>query len=1415
VPPLTYLLPDGTIPVLVSADTPDLMHDEAAALLSYATDHPEVAPKAIADMLFRTRIARRHRALAMVANRDELLGVLRAVLDGREHPSLIRTDAAAAAHRLAYVFPGQGVQRPGMGRLFYDSIPTFRAEVDRCAEAFATRLGESPLDYLLDEHLSAEDNAGTVQPALFTQMAGLAAMWRSFGIAPYTTIGHSQGEIAAAYVSGMITLADAVSVVGIRARAADEFGSGDYAVAVVAADRDTCEDLLARCPGWAQLSVINSPSMVGISGDRATVQDIVDTLGERGTFARVIRVQYPAHTSLINGLADKVRAATQRDLQNPKFLETDIGCLGTTLGGPITQDLAVDQYWFWNLRNTVRFDKAIAAALPLGIDTFVELAEHPTLQLAIEENLAAMPEEDERATMVVGTSTRTATDLGEFTRNLALLAVHDLDYPWECLGAEPDGPTPLPLLDFPNTRMNETRLWQRYRPVLPQTPTATSIAAAAEPAPESVAETTPARLFVEEWVRLSQRSLVPPRAIGIVDHMGACAELATALCLAAADVGATAHLISDESSRIRNDFNTLAILLPQSPKLDDCAAAAEVASFFSNRTWWPGLTDAITDCWLVTVGGEAVVADDAPPDLVHAAASAGFRSIGAQHLGIAFRHLDLLAAPTTSESANAILTALHTSEESELAFRNGGLYAKRLAEGATSVADYNEKPLEHVLITGGTGHLGLEFCDHFAHRARQITLLSRSGETAAATDRLRQIRSATPTQILVTKCDIGDRAAVSQLAEQCQDAPADLIIHSAMDYSDIELEDITPEKVEKALRAKVVGIWQIMEAFPRADGCRVILCSSTAATIGGRGQVVYAAANRMLDAMAHRLRADGLDCVSVQWGQWTVHLDLGASGRAKLAGTGIVPMSPADALALGMSRLGGNAIVAAVDLARARSALAILGYGPLVSKLTSPVVATRPLVQETNLSQRFIKLLAAAIGVDNPDAIDTTVPMVAIGLDSLQALEFRRRVKVEFKHDLNVADILGGASVADVLAQLGSQSQGSRQRSPGLVAAAERKALVEPSDVFQRAQQVADEVIPSTMDMDRLRSARADLDLVGMRAMMNTLYPALSDKAAHTAENIATQLEFTPRHQWLLKRWLGVLTAHGHLDLDPDGGYRLLHPVPDPRYADFFSLSADLGYPRSLTVFMQSCNEHLTELAQDRIRVQELLFEDGEMVTAVAGYRDNVIGQYLNRVAREIIADFVAVLKHDRSPVRILELGAGTGATTDDVIAGLYGMPVDYHFTDVSKFFLRAAQERFAEYPQIRYGILDLNTDLRQHSRYDIVLATNVLHNALHIGQTLRQLQEIINPGGAIVFIETCKANYQLLTSMKFLMSPNPGQQHPGQSDIRAGARIFLTEDEWLDQLSASGFAPLPVLPAADHPLRVLDQRIFAAVHKQ
>lgn len=998
----TYQLPDGTIPVVVTSDTAGLLRAEAAALRAYAATHPGATAQQIAGMLFRTRTPRPYRALVMVRGRGELLEALQAVADGTEHPAVVCSSDPATARRVGYVFPGQGGQRPGMGRHYYEQVPAYRDEVHRGLAEFREQFVESPADYLLHEDHPSPDSASVIQPALFVHMAGLAAMWRAVGIAPNVTIGHSQGEIAAAYVSGAITLADAVSIVGIRARAANEFVAGDYAMAVIAADRDNCDALLARCPGWAQLSVVNSPNMTAVSGDRAAVHAIVDTCTERGTFARIIGVRYPAHTSVINELGDKVKASLREHLQQSAFLDTEIACLGSTLGEPLTMDLPFAEYWFWNLRNTVRFDKAIAAAAaaPLGVDTYVELADHPVLLLAIDENLAALVD-GPAATVVVGTSTRTATDLCEFTRNFARVAVQDLNYRWDVLRTESDGPTPLPLPDFPNALMNEVRLWLPFEEP------------GARPVRETLAVAPAAQLLVEQWLRLSQRKLVAPQAIGIIDHTGACAELATALCAAAVDIGATAQVIDAGCS----DLDTHVILLPPTPDLDGATAAAEAATFFADAKWWPGVTDQLTECWLITTGAEAVVADDTQLDLMHAAVSAGFRCLGTEYPRVRFRHLDLPAGPAT-DSAAGIVSALHCAEEPELALRAGALYVKRIVAGEAGAGESTAMP-EHVLILGGTGNLGLEFCDHFARRgARRITLVSRSGETEAVARRLRHIRS-TGVHVDVLSCDIGDTAAVSRLAQQLGYAPADLIIQAAMAHSDAELADITAERAHEALRAKAIGTSLILRSIPRTESCRVVLCSSVTATIGGRGQILYAAANRMLDAMAHRLRAEGLKCVAVQWGPWTT-LDLDPSGWAKLAVTGVLPMAPADAMAIGIEGLRRNAIVAAFDLDRVIPVLGSYGYGPLLSELSEPSALVQMPLLTGDVSQRLSGMLAQTIGVEDIGAINPDIPMVAIGLDSLQALELRRRVRAEFGYELDVIDLLGGATIADLLAKLGA-----------------------------------------------------------------------------------------------------------------------------------------------------------------------------------------------------------------------------------------------------------------------------------------------------------------------------------------------------------------------------------------------------------
>lgn len=917
-----------------------------------------------------------------------------------------------------------------MGRPFYDAFPSFRAEVDRCSELFDTQFGHSPLDYLLNDQRPTDDSASVIQPALFSQMAGLAALWRSVGVTPDATVGHSLGEIAAAYVSGIISLTDAVAVIGTRARIADDFPADDYAVAVIAADRDACEDLLARQSGWAELSVVNSPSMVGISGQQTTVHQILKRLSEDGVFARIVPMRFPAHTSMIASIGAEIRKALVDRLGVQEFAASEINCIGATLGTAITSDMPADQYWFWNLRNVVRFDRAIATATAAHIDTFVELAEHPTLQLAIRENLAMLGVE--RTACVVSTSNRNAKDLNEFTANLANLAVHDLNYNWDMLRSKVSEPIPLPLDNFPNVQNNNIPLWLPYRTTssgvsMPKQSTTT-------PSPDRQADDRGAeaypRLLHEAWTKVTRRSMMPPRSYSFIDGTGEAKAVVDALRDSAPNFGSSAQTVTEASRSGAGDGDTVVIVLSHSTQLDDREAADTVAQFFGNRTWWPELPSSVTGCWLVTVGGEQATADDVPSHPVHAAVAAGFRCMGTEYPGIAFRHLDLAPGIAHPDNADAILAVLQSAGESELALRADGLYAKRIVQiHEAGDGESNDVVPDHVVITGGTGKLGQEFCEHYARLgARQITLISRSGETDAVAGRLDTIRRNTDVTVRAIVCDITNDTAVAELAQQLREAPADLIIHAAVDYSDLPLAEVSAERFQRALRAKVGGIANILDIVPRTDSCRVVLCSSLTATIGGKGQLMYAAGNRMLDVLATRQRAAGLDCVSVQWGQWTTHLDLDDTGIAKLAAAGVHPMRPADALAVGMGLHTGNTLVGAFDLTQAREVLGVFGYGPLLSELvdiSTPVASTevtRPAaVAPENRPGHLVQLLAEVIGADRADSIDTAMPMVAMGLDSLQALEFRRRVQAELNFELPVQDLLGGASVDHVIEALTAQ----------------------------------------------------------------------------------------------------------------------------------------------------------------------------------------------------------------------------------------------------------------------------------------------------------------------------------------------------------------------------------------------------------
>jgi len=1012
----SYRLPDGSVPILLSSDNPDLLGAEAAAIADYLAGHPEVPPDRVAGMLFRTRSPRRHRALVMADAQTDVIAALRAVADGRPHPAVVRSERAATAQRVAYVFPGQGSQRPGMGAMLYEHSSAYRDAVDECDKVFHDLYGWSPRAYLLEADRQADDKALTVQPALFMQMIGVAAMWQAAGVAPGVTVGHSQGEIAAACVSGAQTLRDAVRIVTTRAQIVDDRKLSGYSMAVLGVDRDECEDLIARQADFVELSVINSRHIIAISGERDAVVGIVEALNGAGKFAKEIRVQYPAHTSYVSTARELLAATVGPEMDNHAFADTDIDCIGATMGDRIHSGLSIVDYWYLNLRNRVRFDLAIRKAADAGATTFLEISEHPTLMLAMQENLAEIS--GQREFQALGTSRRTAEDLREFTRNLATVAVHDANYRWEALREPGDGGVPaLPLLDFPNTQMSAKSLWAPFD----------YARAAHKPLADSGSDdsTVAPQRVVETWTRLPRRTMVPPRTFAVIDPAGANRDLEAAVRAAAPRQGAT---VVEPGSGTGPD--TVVVLVP--PSSAD-GPVHDVAEFLGARAWLDDL-DGIGDIWLVTSGGEQVVESDLP-DPFHAAVQAGFRCLAAEHVGVAFRHADLGAGVDATAAAKALLGAIHIAAEPELAVRDGGFYAKRLIlDDTAGDAPLRAEELREVVIVGGTGTLGLDFCAQFAAAgAGRITLVSRSGGTAAAGARIAEIGARYDTEVVVRRCDAGDAEALGALAAEYAASPATLIVHAAVDY-EAAAADPDPATIRAAAAAKSVVLHNLARIFPRTDDGRIVVCSSLSATLGGRGHMVYSAVNRMLDAQAAHYRAEGIRCSSVQWGLWRAVGADHAEALARISGTGLLPMDPVVATAAGFAPRTANVLVAAAQWGRIRDLFSVFGFAPLFSELpedepepappvavpaAEPVPAAEVAAVPRDVADSVRDALRVVMGLEPDEAVDGSVPLVALGLDSLQALDLRKRVEAELRRDLPVTAILGGASLDEVVALLG------------------------------------------------------------------------------------------------------------------------------------------------------------------------------------------------------------------------------------------------------------------------------------------------------------------------------------------------------------------------------------------------------------
>ncbi|MFE2512174.1 type I polyketide synthase, partial [Streptomyces naganishii] len=952
------LLTDGTaLPWVISGRTETALRDQAQRLLEYVEAHGDLEPADIGSSLALTRAVLGHRAVVIGHDRADLLTGLRALAEERGAAGLVQ--GSGTGGKGVFLFPGQGSQWVGMASALLDASPVFAARIDECAAALDPFTDWSLVDVLRQAPGAPSlDRVDVVQPALFAMMVSLAELWRSAGVEPAAVVGHSQGEIAAACVAGVLSLEDAARVVALRSQAIGRVLAGLGGMVSVALPVAAVRDKISA---WGEdrisVAAVNGPSSVVVSGEPQALDELLAACEADGVRARRVPVDYASHSAqvdllreeLMNLLAD----VNPRPVQVPFFSTVT----GEWVEGP---ELSAS-YWFENLRRTVELEGAVRSLLEQGFGAFVECSAHPVLAVAVQETA----EDAGRQAVVVGTLRRDDGGPDRFLASLGEAFVGGIPVDWKAVYAG----TGARRVDLPTYAFQHQRYWPEASPL------ETVPVASADPADalfweavecedlESLAETLeladkeplgPVLPALSSWRRQSRdRSTVdgwryrvtwkplaeerPGRLTGtwllVVPEAAADGEWAAAASRMLTGRGAAVRTLVLGPSH--TERKVLADRLREETAAETTGAVAGVLALTAaaphphalhgSLALLQALGDAGVDAplWCATQGAVPVNGADTVHDPEQALLWGLGRTAALEHPERWGGLIDLPAGSPDERSLTRFATVLTTAGsgagagagagsgalagEDQLAIRPTGVYVRRLARAslaeAKPVRDW--RPEGTVLVTGGTGALGAHVARWLARDAEadsapvHLLLTSRGGPDAPGAGELRDELSALGAEVTIAACDVADRTALAELLASAvpADRPLTAVVHAAGVLDDGVVEALTQDRFATVLGPKADAARNLHELTRDLDLSAFVLFSGVAGTLGDAGQANYAAANAYLDALAEHRRAAGLTATSIAWGRWG-ESGLAADGAVgdRLERGGVPAMEPRLAL---------------------------------------------------------------------------------------------------------------------------------------------------------------------------------------------------------------------------------------------------------------------------------------------------------------------------------------------------------------------------------------------------------------------------------------------------------------------------------------------------------------------------------------
>ena len=317
-----------------------------------------------------------HRLAIAARTKQELTEKLEAYLQDETRPGLTyHSYKPGSAPKVGFIFSGQGPQWFAMGQQLIQSSPVFREVILKIDRLFLHVADWSLLEEMSkDEASSRISDTRIAQPAIMAVQIGLTELWKSWGVVPQGCVGHSIGEVAAAYATGALTLKQAVEVIYHRSRGQNR-ATGKGKMLAAALTLAEAQQAIQSIEDSVSIAAINGPNMMTFSGDAEPLERLADALDKQDVFHRFLRVNVPFHSHHMEPLKDELIDSLTHLVPGAARI-----ALYSTVSGQQEDGTHLDSaYWYRNVREPVYFTDALQQMIDDGFDTFIEVAPHPVL----------------------------------------------------------------------------------------------------------------------------------------------------------------------------------------------------------------------------------------------------------------------------------------------------------------------------------------------------------------------------------------------------------------------------------------------------------------------------------------------------------------------------------------------------------------------------------------------------------------------------------------------------------------------------------------------------------------------------------------------------------------------------------------------------------------------------------------------------------------------------------------------------------------------------------------------------------------------------------------------------------------------------------------------------------------------------